>query len=63
MTSDDVQFYERALADGPPLKIGEYGTIRLYDPATNTFGSYAPDGTILSFQVDESHVLDRQPGG
>ncbi len=27
-----------------PTKIGSDGAIRIYDPKTNTFGSYRPDG-------------------
>ncbi|MGH8960807.1 MAG: hypothetical protein ACRDWT_06300, partial [Jatrophihabitantaceae bacterium] len=44
-----VHFFEQGIAGGLPRKIDEFGTIRLYDPASNTFGSYSSDGTILTF--------------
>jgi pyocin large subunit-like protein len=32
-----------------PTKIGRDGTIKVYDPLTNTFGSYRPDGRTKTF--------------
>ena len=42
-------FYDRALAEGLPTKIDEVGDIRVYDPATNTFGVFTRDGTTRTF--------------
>jgi hypothetical protein len=42
-------FLKRAQADKLPTKIDSSGTIRVYDPKTNTFGSYNPDGTTRTF--------------
>jgi hypothetical protein len=44
-----AEFFKRASRDGLPCKIDEFGTIRFYDPENHTFGSYAQDGTILTF--------------
>jgi len=43
------QFLQDAQRRGLPTKIGPDGTIRVYDPATNTFGSYNPNGTTKTF--------------
>jgi RHS repeat-associated protein len=38
-----------------PTKIGPDGTIRVFDPQTNTFGSYSPDGRTRTFyKLDSS---------
>ena len=42
-------FFGQAQRGGLPTKIGPDGTIRAYDPATNTFGSFHPDGTTKTF--------------
>ncbi len=34
---------------GRVTKIGNDGVIRVYDPSTNTFGAYNPDGTTRTF--------------
>ncbi|CAB4243605.1 Pyocin large subunit-like protein (fragment) [Methylacidimicrobium sp. AP8] len=34
------EFLRRAQAEGLPTKVDSKGVIRIYDPATNTFGSY-----------------------
>ena len=40
------QFFQEGIAKRIPTKIAEKdGTIRMYDRASNTFGSYHPDGT------------------
>lgn len=31
------------------IKVGKDGITRIYDPNTNTFGSYNPDGTTKTF--------------
>lgn len=48
-----------------PTKVGADGTVRMYDPASNTFASYTPDGTIKTFFKPSSGAAywDRQPGG
>jgi len=46
------------------IKTSDDGVIRLYDPKTNTFGSYNPDGTTKTFfkPDDRQEYFDRQPG-
>ncbi len=39
------EFLQHALKRRLPVKIDEKGIIRVYDPSTNTFGSYNADGT------------------
>ncbi|MFZ5985981.1 MAG: hypothetical protein ACOYWZ_02525, partial [Bacillota bacterium] len=39
----------RAQKEKLPTKIGDDGSIRVYEPKTNTFGSYNPDGTTRTF--------------
>lgn len=56
-------FLRRSQAEGLPTKIDEDGVIRTYDPDTNTFGSYNPDGTTRTFFKPTSPTYwDRQPG-
>lgn len=43
------QFLQRAVGEHLPTKVGPDGTIRVYDPATNTFGSYNPDGSTKTY--------------
>ncbi|CAB4243600.1 Pyocin large subunit-like protein (fragment) [Methylacidimicrobium sp. AP8] len=59
----------RAQAEGLPTKIDSEGVIRIYDPATNTFGSYNADGTTRTFYKPyggepkkAQAYFDRQPG-
>jgi hypothetical protein len=42
-------FFQRGLQTGLPTKIDADGIIRIYDPATNTFGAFNPSGTIRTF--------------
>lgn len=42
-------FLRRSQREGFPTKIDSKGTIRVYDPKSNTFGSYNPDGTTKTF--------------
>lgn len=42
-------FLLKSRKKGFPTKIGPDGTIRVYDPKTNTFGSYRPDGSTRTF--------------
>ena len=41
MASD---FFQSAIQNDLPIKINTDGTIRIYDPETNAFGSFNPDG-------------------
>lgn len=43
------EFFQRGKVDGLPTKIDEDGVIRIFDPASDLFGSYGPDGTIKTF--------------
>jgi hypothetical protein len=43
------QFLQQSQARGLPTKIGPDGVIRVYDPTTNTFGAYNPNGTTRTF--------------
>jgi pyocin large subunit-like protein len=42
-------FFRRLHRERLPTKIDEAGVIRVYDPRTNTFGAYNPDGTTRTF--------------
>lgn len=42
-------FLQRAVAERLPVKVAPDGTIRAYDPATNTFGAYNADGTTKTY--------------
>ena len=46
------------------VKVDSSGVTRVYDPATNTFGSYNPDGTTRTFYKPTAGqgYFDRQPG-
>lgn len=53
-TADDYvqqasRFFQRSQLDNLPTKVDSAGVIRVYDPKTNTFGSFNPDGTIKTF--------------
>lgn len=43
------QFYQRFQDEGLPAVQDSYGVTRVYDPASNTFGSYNPDGSTRTF--------------
>jgi hypothetical protein len=43
------RFLQESQAAGLPTKIDAKGMIRVYDPKTNTFGSYNPNGTTATF--------------
>jgi hypothetical protein len=56
-------FFQRSATAGYPRKIDIDGTIRIYDPTTNTFGSYNSDGTTKTFFKPTSNAYwNRQPG-
>jgi len=56
-------FLRRSQAQGLPTKVDAKGIIRVYDPATNTFGSYNPSGTTRTFfKPSGSTYWDRQLG-
>ena len=46
------------------VSYGPDGTVRMYDPATNTFAAYTPDGITKTFFRPGSGAAywDRQPG-
>lgn len=57
------EFFQRGGAQQLPTKIASDGTIRMFDPATNTFGSFAPNGmTKTFFKPTSATYWDRQPG-
>jgi pyocin large subunit-like protein len=43
------QFLRDSQEQGLPTKIAANGTIRAYDPESDTFGSYSFDGTTKAF--------------
>lgn len=43
------EFLQRSQIERLPTKIDAQGVIRAYDPRTNTFGAFNPDGTIRTF--------------
>jgi RHS repeat-associated protein len=57
-------FLQRALRERLPTKIDSDGVIRVYDPRSNTFGSYNPDGTTRTFYKPETKgaYWKKQPG-
>jgi len=57
-------FLVRSQRDRLPTRIDPDGTIRVYDPATNTFGAYNPDGTTRTFFMPDGGLdyWNRQPG-
>ena len=57
-------FFDRAVTENLPTKIDpDDGRIRFWDPTTNTFGSYTPDGeTITYFKPTSPTYWERQPG-
>lgn len=61
MASD---FLVRAQKERLPTKIGPDGAIRVYEPKTNTFGSYNADGTTRTFYKPSQgqKYWNRQPG-
>jgi len=58
------RFLQRAVAERLPIRVGPDGTIRVYDPNTNTFGSYDPDGTTKTYFKPSAgeQYWERQPG-
>lgn len=50
-----AHFFQEAPKYGFPTKIDDEGVIRIYDPGSNTYGEYNPDGTTRKFM--------RSPGG
>ena len=43
-------FFQQGLRDGLPTKLNpKDGSIRIYDPESNTFGAYNADGTTRTF--------------
>ena len=50
--------------DNYQVKVDEEGTIRVYDPKTNTFGSYNPDGSTKTYfkPTGGQNYFDKQPG-
>lgn len=58
-----ADFLSCARQEGLPMKVDEFGSIRVYDPATNSFGSYLPDGTPRTFFKPTSpNYWDSQKG-
>jgi uncharacterized protein RhaS with RHS repeats len=47
--SQASRFLQRSQAEGLPTKIDLNGTIRTYEPASNTFASYNANGTTRTF--------------
>jgi pyocin large subunit-like protein len=56
-------FLRSSQAGGLPTKIDADGVIRVFDPKSNTFGAFNPDGTTRTFFKPSSPTYwDRQPG-
>lgn len=62
--SQASQFFQRSQLEGLPTKVDSEGVIRVYDPATNTFGSFNPNGTTKTFFTPKRGVAywNDQPG-
>lgn len=50
------QFYQKAKSGKLPAVVDKYGVFRAYDPATNTFGAYNPDGTTRTYYKPRAGV-------
>lgn len=56
-------FFLLSKSQGFPTKVGPDGAVRIYDPSTNTFGSYTPAGkTRTYFKPTSPTYWSRQPG-
>jgi len=56
-------FFQRSQRDQLPTKVDAGGIVRAYDPKSNTFGAFNPDGTTRTFFKPSSPgYFDRQPG-
>jgi len=57
-------FFQRAQHEGLTTKIDTDGIIRAYDPATNAFGAFNPDGTTRTFFTPKRGIdyWNDQPG-
>lgn len=62
--SQASQFFQRSQRQGLPTRIDANGVIRVYDPATNTFGAYNPNGTTATFFTPKTGAdyWAKQPG-
>jgi hypothetical protein len=56
------RFLQESQANGLPTKIDSKGIIRVYDPKTNTFGAYNPNGTTATFYKPQPKSPSN-PGG
>ena len=59
-----ADFFQNSQSSRLPTKIDSNGVIRVYDPKTNTFGAYNPDGTTRTFFKPKrgQTYWDDQPG-
>ncbi len=58
-----ADFFKRSQVERMPTKIDKDGVIRVFDPKTNTFGSFNPNGTTKTFFKPTSPTyFNRQPG-
>jgi hypothetical protein len=56
-------FLERSRLDGLPTKVDRAGVVRVYEPASNTFGVYNAQGrTITFFKPTSKSYWERQKG-
>jgi len=56
-------FLQRARTSGLAAKRDRNGELRIYDPATDTFGAYNADGTTKTFfKPGNPSYFDHQPG-
>ena len=65
------RFLQRGVKGGAQVKVDRRGVIRVYDPKTNTFGAYNPNGTTRTFYEPDPRIhgyptnqayFDAQPG-
>jgi pyocin large subunit-like protein len=57
------QFLHRAALEHYRAKIDDHRVLRIYDPRTDSFGAYNPDGTTKTFfKPRHADYFDRQPG-
>jgi hypothetical protein len=54
------EFYKRGQAEKLPTVIDKNGVTRIYEPKTNTFGAYNPDGTTRTFYKSPPNYFEGQ---
>ncbi len=54
-----AEFLHRAQREDLPARVSKSGRIRIYDPGSNVFGSFEPDGTLVTYYKPGRGYWDR----